>query len=51
VDEAAVLAQVDKILALERDVKRTQLSLVVRIKNLLTEPQQAKLNELRNRRE
>jgi Spy/CpxP family protein refolding chaperone len=51
VDEAAVLAQVDKVLAAERDVKRTQISLVVRIKNLLTEPQQAKLSELRNRKE
>jgi|SRR5947209_5314127 len=47
VDEAAVLAQVDKVLALEREVKRTQIALVVRIKNLLTEAQQAKLMELR----
>jgi Spy/CpxP family protein refolding chaperone len=47
VDEAAVLAEVDKVLALEREVKRTQIALVVRIKNLLTEAQQAKLMELR----
>lgn len=47
-DEAAVLAQVDKVLALEREVKRTQITLVVRIKNLLTDAQQAKLMELRN---
>ena len=47
VDEAAVLAQVDKVLALERQVKRTQIQLVVRIKNLLTEAQQARLAELR----
>jgi Spy/CpxP family protein refolding chaperone len=51
VDESAVLAQVDKVLALERQVKRTQILLVVRIKNLLTEAQQAKLSELRNSRE
>ncbi len=48
-DEAAVLAQVDKVLALEREVKRTQIALVVRIKNLLTDAQQAKLTELRDR--
>jgi len=49
VDEAAVLAQADKVMGLEREVKRTQLTLLVRIKNLLTEPQQAKLTELRGR--
>jgi Spy/CpxP family protein refolding chaperone len=51
VDEAAALAQVDKVLALEREVKRTQILLVVRIKNLLTEAQQARLSELRNHEE
>jgi Spy/CpxP family protein refolding chaperone len=49
VNETAVLAQVDKVLALEREIKRTQITLLVRIKNLLTEPQQAKLQELRKR--
>ncbi|HYU30916.1 MAG TPA: hypothetical protein VEW48_02035 [Thermoanaerobaculia bacterium] len=34
---------------LEREVKRTQLSLLVRLKNLLTEPQERKLTELRKR--
>ena len=48
VDETAVMAQVDKVLGLEREIKRTQIQLVVRIKNLLTEAQQAKLSELRN---
>lgn len=51
VDEAAVLAEADKVLALERDIKRTQLSLLVRLKNLLSESQQAKLMELRGREE
>jgi Spy/CpxP family protein refolding chaperone len=51
VDEAAVLAEADKVLALERDIKRTQLSLLVRLKNLLSESQQAKLMELRSRQE
>lgn len=49
VDETAVLTQVDKVLSLERQVKRTQILLLVRIKNLLTEAQQAKLGELRAR--
>jgi Spy/CpxP family protein refolding chaperone len=49
VDEAAVLAQADKVLSLEREVKRTQLSLLIRIKNLLTDAQQDKLMELRKR--
>lgn len=49
VDEAAVLAQADKVMGLEREVKRAQLSLLVRIKNLLSDAQQAKLVELRKR--
>ena len=51
VDEAAALAEVDKVLAFEREIKRTQIALLVRIKNVLTEPQQAKLMELRRRTE
>lgn len=50
VDEAQVLEQVDRILGLERDVKRTQIGLLVRIKNTLTPAQQAKLMELRGAR-
>lgn len=46
VDETKVLSQVDRILALEKDVKRTQISLLVRIKNLLTPAQQARLTEI-----
>jgi Spy/CpxP family protein refolding chaperone len=49
VDEAAVLAQADRLMALERDVKKTHLSLLVRLKNLLSESQQRKLAELRPR--
>jgi Spy/CpxP family protein refolding chaperone len=51
VDETAVLAQADAVMALERDVKKTHLSLLVRVKNLLTEPQREKLRELRRRAE
>ena len=47
VDSKAVLAQLDRILALEATVKRAQITLLVEIKNLLTPPQQAKLRELR----
>ena len=45
VDENRVLAQVDRILALEREIKRGQITLLVRIKNVLTPAQQAKLAE------
>jgi Spy/CpxP family protein refolding chaperone len=43
VDEAAVLAQADRVMSLEREIKRAHLSLLVRIKNLLTELQRDKL--------
>ena len=46
VDETKVLEEVDRILALEREIKRTQISLMVRIKNTLTPEQQAKLSKL-----
>ena len=46
VDEAKVLAQADRVMSLEREVKKTQLTLLIRIKNLLTPAQQAKLSEL-----
>jgi Spy/CpxP family protein refolding chaperone len=49
VDEAAVLEEVDRILNMERDIKRAQISLMVRIKNTLTPQQQAKLAEIRSR--
>ena len=44
-----VLAQVDKVLSLEREVKKAQLSLLIRIKNLLTDAQQGRLAELRKK--
>ena len=46
-DEAAVLAQVDRALAVEREVKRAQMTLLIRIKNALTPEQQATLRTLR----
>ncbi|MEP6730975.1 MAG: periplasmic heavy metal sensor [bacterium] len=50
IDEAQALEQVDRILALERDLKRAQTGLLVRIKNTLTPSQQAKLSQLRQPR-
>ena len=49
VDEAAVLAQADKVMGLEREVKKTHLALLVRIKNLLTPAQQERLAALRKK--
>ena len=46
-DEAQVAAQLDKVLAAEREIKRAQVSLLVRIKNNLTEEQQHRLRALR----
>jgi Spy/CpxP family protein refolding chaperone len=49
VDEASALAQADKVLGLERDMKRKQLQLLVRIKNALTPEQQDRLRNFRAR--
>jgi len=40
------VAQAERLMTLERDVKKAQLALLIRIKNLLTSAQQAKLSEL-----
>jgi Spy/CpxP family protein refolding chaperone len=45
-DEQQVLAQLEKVLAAEREIKRPQVMLLVRIKNKLTPEQQGKLSEL-----
>jgi Spy/CpxP family protein refolding chaperone len=47
VDSAAVLKQIDQMLGIEREVKHTQLSLMIRIKNTLTPEQQATLDRIR----
>jgi Spy/CpxP family protein refolding chaperone len=49
VDEQQALAQLEKVLSLEREVKRAQITLLVHIKNKLTPEQQAKLEGLRGR--
>ncbi|HEY2746307.1 MAG TPA: hypothetical protein VGL86_16855 [Polyangia bacterium] len=47
IDEAKVLAQADKVMAIEREFKRAHLSLLIRLRNLLTEAQRSRLTELR----
>ena len=49
VDEQQALAQLEKVLSVEREVKRAQIALLVHIKNKLTPDQQGKLEELRNK--
>ena len=46
-DEAQVAAQLDKVLMSEREIKRAQIALLVRIKNDLTPEQQHRLQALR----
>jgi len=48
VDEAKALEHADKIMSLEHDIKRTQLTLLIRLKNILTPGQIAKLMSLRH---
>jgi Spy/CpxP family protein refolding chaperone len=47
VDEARALAQADKVMAFEHEVKKTHLGLLIRIRNLLTDGQRAELAKLR----
>jgi len=46
-DERSVLAHVDQIIAIEREIKRAQMSLLIKIKNTLTPEQQTELRRLR----
>ena len=46
-DETRILEQADKVMSLEREIKKTQLSLLIRIRNVLTPEQIAKLDEIR----
>lgn len=50
VDEAAAIAHVERIGAIEARIKRRHLELLIRIKNLLTPEQQQTLRQLRARR-
>ena len=46
-DEGKVLEQIDAVLAAEARIKRSQMTLLVRIKNILTPEQQDRLSGLR----
>ena len=46
-DQARVLEEMDKVLGAEREIKRAQLSLMVKLKNTLTPQQQTQLEALR----
>jgi len=46
VDEKQAALQLDKVLSAEREIKRAQLMLLIRIKNNLTPAQQTQLREL-----
>jgi Spy/CpxP family protein refolding chaperone len=46
VDQSRALAQLDGVLARERDVKRLQMTLMIEVKNQLTPEQQAKAFQL-----
>jgi Spy/CpxP family protein refolding chaperone len=50
VDEQQALAQLEKVMNLEREMKKTQVTLMLRIKNKLSPEQQKKLRELRELR-
>jgi len=50
VDEAKVLEQADRVMALEREIKRAHLGMLIRLKNQLTPEQFARLQQLRQQR-
>jgi Spy/CpxP family protein refolding chaperone len=47
VDENKTLAQAEKVMNLEREIKKTHLGLLIRIKNLLTPEQLTRLEQIR----
>lgn len=49
VDERQALAQLERILGLEEEIKRAHFLAIIRIKNALTPEQQARLQEIRKR--
>lgn len=50
VDEAAALVQVDRVTEIENQMKKTHLTLLIRVKNLLTDDQQQQLTALKRAR-
>src|SRR4029078_4938766 len=46
-DEAKILEQADRVMALEREIKRTHLTMLIHLRNMLTPEQQAKLQQFK----
>ncbi len=46
-DEGKILEQADRMMSLEREIKRTHLSMLIHLRNLLTPEQQARLQPFR----
>jgi Spy/CpxP family protein refolding chaperone len=46
-DEAKILEQADRIMSLEREIKKTHLTLLIHLRNMLTNEQRAKLQQFR----
>ncbi len=46
-DEAKILEQADRVMSLEREIKRTHLGLLIHLRNMLTAEQQGKLQQFR----
>jgi Spy/CpxP family protein refolding chaperone len=51
VDEQQAIAQLEKVMGLEREIKKTQVTLMVRIKNTLSPEQQLLLYKFKQERE
>lgn len=48
-DEKQVVAQLDKVLDIEREIKRARLVMLIRVKDLLTPEQKAKLADVKEK--
>jgi Spy/CpxP family protein refolding chaperone len=48
IDEAKALAKIEQVLRIENEVKKRQAIFVIRVKNILTPEQQAKLRAIRD---
>jgi Spy/CpxP family protein refolding chaperone len=48
IDEAKAMAKIDQVLRIENEVKKRQAAFVIRVKNILTPEQQAKLRVIRD---
>jgi len=51
VDQSAALAQAERVMAIEQQIKKEHLAMLIRVKNQLTKVQQQKLREFRPDRE